>query len=66
MKRIKLAVLLSLFGLVGIYVSHSHQFSSKAENDQILEEIAKYKSWTKVSKEPIKVEFTIDGLSGGG
>jgi hypothetical protein len=56
MKRIKLIVIFSVLILVGIIANNSRQFSSAAKDDEILSEIVKYKSWTKVSKEPIKVE----------
>ena len=64
MKRIKLIFILSVLALVGIFMTNSHHFSTNAKGDRVLEEIAKYKSWTKVSKEPIKVAFSIDGADG--
>jgi hypothetical protein len=65
MKRIKLIVILTLLGLVGAVISSSPQFLAKAEKDQVLTEVAKYKTWTKVSMEPIKVEFDTSSLEGG-
>jgi ABC-type cobalt transport system substrate-binding protein len=68
MNRIKLITIFSLLTLVIIIANNSRQFSSSAKDDEVLSEITKYKSWTKVSKEPIKVEsdaLTIGGLSGG-
>lgn len=62
-KRIKLIVIYSLL-LVVTFLFSSRQFSSEAKGDAVLEEIAKYKSWTRVSKEPLKVELTIDGADG--
>lgn len=55
MKRIKLIAILSVLGLVGIVVSSSHQFSSKAENDEVLTEIAKYKTWKQIHKSDEKI-----------
>ena len=68
MNRIKLITIFSMLILVGIIANNSRQFSSAAKDDETLSEIAKYKTWTKVSKDPIKVEsdaLTISGLSGG-
>lgn len=76
MNRIKLITIFSVLVLVGIIASNSWQFSSLAKDDEILSEIAKYKSWAKISKEPIKVEslnllrtgsseIVIGDLSGG-
>jgi hypothetical protein len=76
MNRIKLITIAGVLMLVGIITSNSQQFSSKAKDDEILSEIAKYKTWTKVLKEPIKAEsmnvlkanssqFSIDDLGGG-
>jgi hypothetical protein len=68
MKRIKLITIFSVLMSVGIIASNSRQFSSAAKDDEVLSEIAKYKTWTKVSKEPIKVEFDAISASdlGGG
>jgi hypothetical protein len=41
--------------VVGIVLNSSHQFSSLAKNEDVLGEIAKYKTWTKITGEPIKV-----------
>lgn len=65
MLKIKISAIAAVFLLVGIVLSSSQQFSTSAEGD-ILEEIADYKNWTQVTKEPIKVEFIIDGNAGAG
>lgn len=65
MKLIKLIALLTVLGVVGIVLFNSNQVS-QAKNDDILEQIAKYKAWTKVSKDPIKVDVTIDADLAGG
>ena len=64
MKRIKLIALLTVLGVVGIVLFNSNQVS-QAKNDDVLEQIAKYKTWTKVSKDPIKVEIDVNSLAGG-
>ncbi|HRH44799.1 MAG TPA: hypothetical protein PKY82_24385 [Pyrinomonadaceae bacterium] len=64
MKLIKLIALLMILGLLGIISLSSNQVS-KANGDEALEQIAKYKTWTKVSKDPIKVEVTIGGAEAG-
>jgi hypothetical protein len=64
MNRIKLLTIFSVLVLVGIITDNSRQFTSAAKDDEVLSEIAKYKTWTKVSKEPIKVE-TLELLKTG-
>jgi hypothetical protein len=65
MKRIKLSIIFGVLILAGIIAINSRQFSSSAKDDEILSEIAKYKTWTKVSKKPVKVDLNIDDLGGG-
>ncbi len=65
MKQIKLISILSILTLAGIVVSSSRQFASQAENDEILTELVKYKTWTMVSKAPIKVDVDLASLAGG-
>ena len=50
MKRIKLIAILVLLGLVTVVLLNSQQFSSKAKNDNVLEEIANYKDWQQIHK----------------
>jgi hypothetical protein len=38
-----------------LHFTFSSTSGSSAENDDILTEIAGYRSWTKINKEPIKV-----------
>lgn len=64
MIKIKLFAALSLLSFAAIIFSVSPVFVSKAENDSILQEIAQYKNWQRISKEPIKSVFQIDGNSG--
>lgn len=64
MKRIKLIILMTILSLVGT-VSFSSNQVSKANGDEALEQIATYKTWTKVSKDPIKVEISIGGAEAG-
>lgn len=66
MRRIKLITILIFIGLVGTVLLSSQQFASKAKGDSVLEQIASYRNWTKVSKEPIKVNVTIDSALSGG
>lgn len=67
MLKIKISAIAAVFLLAGIVLSGSRQFSTSAEGD-VFEEIAGYKTWSKVNKEPIKVNggFQIDGLAGAG
>lgn len=64
MIKIKLGAIVFIFGLVGIILNSSHRFSSHAESDAA-DEIANYKSWSRITKEPIPVKFTIDSSGGG-
>ncbi len=66
MKRIKLITLITILSLVGIVSFNSYQSPTKASGDSIFEEIANYKTWTKVSKDPIKVDVTIGADLAGG
>lgn len=65
MIKIKVSAIAAVLLLVGIVLSGSQQFSTSAEGD-VFEEIASYKTWSKITREPIKVGFTIDGNSGAG
>jgi hypothetical protein len=66
--RIKILATFSLLALVGAIINFAPGFSVNADGDELIKEIADYKTWTKVNEETIKVKnsFTIDGLSGGG
>jgi hypothetical protein len=70
MNRIKLIVIAGVLILVGIVADNSRQFSSEAKDDEVLSEIAKYKSWQSVNKTDEKLAngtFIIrDSSSGGG
>lgn len=61
----KLIAILGILSVVAFVFHNSHSFSSSAKSD-VFEEIAKYKTWTRINKEPVKVfsGFTIDGASG--
>ena len=63
MLKIKFIAIIGIFVLVGIVLSHSRSFSTLANGD-VLQEIAKYKTWNKITKEPIVVktdEFVYPG-----
>lgn len=55
MRKIKLVAVLFVFGIVGVVLSNSQNFTSHAEGDPILEEIAGYKQWNKITSDPIKI-----------
>jgi hypothetical protein len=63
MLKIKLFAVAVVLSLTAIVLSYSPVFVSKAENDTILRQIAGYKTWQRINKEPIKVgnTFMIDG-----
>ena len=64
MLKLKLMVIVGVLSFVGIVFLNSNSFTSSAKGDAI-EEIAKYKTWTKVSKEPIIVKIDEAALVGG-
>ncbi len=67
MLKIKLFAVAAFIILTAIVLSSSRQFAASA-NEDIFREIATYKTWQRINKEPIKVEsaFQIDGASGAG
>lgn len=66
MLKIKVFAIGVVLSLVAIVLSSSPVFTSKAESDTVLQQIAAYKTWQRINKEPIKVSggFQIDGASG--
>ena len=56
MLRLKLFAILTVLGLAGAVVLSSSKFSSAAKDD-ILQEIAGYKSWKKLVKPEPKIEI---------
>ena len=66
MLKIKLFAVAVFFSVTAIVLSYSPFFVSKAESDAILQQIAGYKTWKRINKEPIKVGggFQIDGDAG--
>ena len=67
MLKIKLFAVAAFILLTAIVLSSSNRFAASA-NEDVFREIANYKTWQRINKEPIKVEsgFQIDPLSGGG
>ncbi len=63
MLKIKIIAVFSILLIVGIVISNSRSFSTSARGD-IFEEIAAYKTWTRITKEPIKVEAYASNLIG--
>jgi hypothetical protein len=61
--KIKIISILSILFLVGIVFHNSRSFSSSAKGD-VLQEIAKYKTWSKITKEPIVVKIDESALIG--
>lgn len=56
--------IVGVLSFVAFVFHNSHSFSTSAKGD-VFEEIAKYKTWTRINKEPIKVanQIQIDGAS---
>ncbi len=65
MLKIKIISILSILILVGTVLSISHSYSTSAKGD-VVQEIANYKTWSKITKEPIKIvtQLQVDGESG--
>lgn len=59
---IKLFSIAGIFGFLAVVFHISPEFETRAAKDEILEKIADYKTWTRVSKEPIKVDTTFSGI----
>lgn len=59
---IKSSIIAAVFIFVGIVSNLSPQFTSKAEGDEILKAIGDYKTWSKITKEPLRTNnFQLDG-----
>ena len=64
MVRLKIAAVVIILSLVGIVSNISHHFSSEAKGDLILQEIAGYKTWTRITKEPVITAINEAAISG--
>lgn len=54
MSKIKILVLMSILFLVGVVLCLPSEFSTSAKSD-VLSEIAQYKTWSRITKEPFQV-----------
>lgn len=62
MLKIKIFTIAAVFLVVGIALNDSENFSSYAQNDEIADKVAKYKSWSRITKEPFKVSSYASSL----
>ncbi len=71
---LKLYAIVATLAVVTFFLSASNGFVSNADSDEIINEIAGYKNWARISEQPIKVSFPhlvkdsnfkIDGDGGG-
>lgn len=53
--KIKGFVVLAMIALVALVLMFAPKFFAQAENDSLVNEIADYKTWTKITREPFKV-----------
>ena len=60
MLKLKLFAVAGALVFVGIVLSVSPKFATSAKTD-VAQEIAGYKNWTRITKEPIRVEFESPG-----
>lgn len=58
MLKIKLFAVIAFLILTAIVLSSSRPFTASANGD-VLQEIAKYKTWHRINKEPITVDSTL-------
>jgi hypothetical protein len=65
MLKIKLFAVAAFIVLTAVALSGSNRFAASANGD-VFREIANYKTWQRINKEPINSGFQIDGASGGG
>ncbi|MEO6590093.1 MAG: hypothetical protein ABIP06_12395 [Pyrinomonadaceae bacterium] len=63
MMKIKIIAIAFILSLVGIVFSGSHHFSVSA-ND-VSDEIANYKTWSRITKEPITLKIDESSFVGG-
>lgn len=63
MLKLKISAIAVFLVLAIVAMNNSSSFSSSAKGD-VLEEIANYKTWTVVTKEPIVVESDNSALVG--
>jgi hypothetical protein len=61
---LKIIVVVSAFSFVAILFNNSFIPKTKADGDEVLKEIAKYKSWTKITKDPVEVPVGNPTISG--
>lgn len=61
---LKIIVVTTVFSFVAFVFNNSFVPKIKADGDEVLKEIGKYKSWTKITKDP--VEVTIGNLTVSG
>lgn len=63
--RVKLFAVACFLGFAGLVSGSSYLFPSRAESDDVIQAIAKYKIWSKITKEPITVKIDEASLVGG-
>lgn len=62
MLKIKLFTIAFILSLVGVVFYGSHHFSVSAGD--AADEIANYKNWSRITKEPVKIEINEAAISG--
>jgi hypothetical protein len=63
MLKIKLAAVAVILMIAAVALNNSRYFAASA-NENVLPEVAKYKTWQRINKEPIKARFNLE-FSGG-
>ncbi|HEV7643157.1 MAG TPA: hypothetical protein VGO50_04375 [Pyrinomonadaceae bacterium] len=54
---LKILTVSSVLGVVAFIFCGSQFFNSRAEGDDVFQSVAKYKTWAKISKAPIKAKL---------
>jgi hypothetical protein len=62
--KIKILATLGFVTLIASVLIFAPNFSANAEGDEFVKEIANYKNWTKITKEPIVVKIDEAALVG--
>lgn len=64
MLKLKVLAIIFVLSLAGIVLIGSRHFLSFAASDPV-NEIANYKNWTRITKEPIAIKIDEASLAGG-
>ena len=61
---LQILALASVLSFVGAVAATAHKSSDKASEKKVLEELAGYKGWTRVTAEPVQVPLDFASVGG--